>query len=133
MNGNIPDDLLYTRTHEWIRVLNNEVTVGITAYAIEQMNKEIVNVELPTVGTQLAQNASFGVIDSVKAAFDLYAPVGGKVVEVNQQILDDPAIVASSPFHEGWMIKIRMESTEDLKSLLSAEDYRGLIRSEGDR
>lgn len=133
MNATIPDDLLYTRTHEWARVRNDEVTVGITAYAIEQMNKEIVNVELPTVGTQLAQNASFGVIDSVKAAFDLYAPVGGEVVEVNQQILDDPAIVASSPFHEGWMIKIRMGSTDDLKSLLRAEDYRELIKSEGDR
>ena len=130
MNLNIPEDIFYTRTHEWARVQNDEVTVGTTAYATEQMNKEIVNVDLPTVGTQLAQNASFGVIDSVKAAFDLYAPVAGEVIEVNQQVLDDPAIVAGSPFQEGWMIKIRMESAEDLKSLLAPDDYRELIKSE---
>ncbi len=130
MNLNIPEDLSYTRTHEWARVHNDEVTVGITAYATDQMNKEIVNVDLPTVGTQLAQNAGFGVIDSVKAAFDLYAPVAGEVIEVNQQVLDDPAIVAGSPFQEGWMIKIRMESAEDLKSLLGPDDYRELISSE---
>ncbi len=130
MNLDIPEDLSYTRTHEWARVQNDEVTVGITAYATEQMNKEIVNVDLPAVGTQLAQNASFGVIDSVKAAFDLYAPVAGEVIEVNQQVLDDPAIVAGAPFQEGWMIKIRMESAEDLKSLLSPDDYRELIKSE---
>ncbi len=130
MNLNIPEDIFYTRTHEWARVQNDEVTVGTTAYATEQMNKEIVNVDLPTVGTQLAQNAGLGVIDSVKAAFDLYAPVAGEVIEVNQQVLDDPAIVAGSPFQEGWMIKIRMESAEDIKSLLAPDDYRELIKSE---
>lgn len=133
MTLSIPEDLLYTRTHEWARAHNDVVTVGITDYAIEQMNREIVNVDLPTVGTQLAQNASFGVIDSVKAAFDLYAPVAGEVVEVNQQVLDDPAIVATSPFQEGWMIKIRMGSAEDLKSLLGPDDYRELIKSEEER
>jgi len=130
MTLDIPEDIFYTRTHEWARVHNDEVTVGITAYATDQMNKEIVNVDLPTVGTQLAQNASLGVIDSVKAAFDLYAPVAGEVIEVNQQVLDDPAIVAGSPFQEGWMIKIRMESAEDIKSLLAPDDYRELIKSE---
>ena len=130
MTLDIPEDIFYTRTHEWAHVHNDEVTVGITAYATDQMNKEIVNVDLPTVGTQLAQNASFGVIDSVKAAFDLYAPVTGEVIEVNQQVLDDPAIVAGSPFQEGWMIKIRMESAEDIKSLLAPDDYRELIKSE---
>ena len=129
MEYEIPADLLYAKTHEWARASISEITVGITSYAVEQMDKEIVNVELPEKGTQVTKSESFGVVDSVKAAFDLYAPAGGEVVSVNDSIAEQPEIVAESPYENGWMIKIKMSNPEDLKDLMKPEEYKLFLES----
>ena len=126
----IPEGLYYTKTHEWARVSGNEATVGITAYAVAEMNKEIVHVELPEIGTDATQEESFGVIDSVKAAFDLYAPVSGKIVALNDEVAASPELVATSPYRDGWMVRISMEKPQDVNNLLSADQYKELIKQE---
>lgn len=126
----IPDDLLYAKTHEWARVDNLEVTVGISSYAVEQMDKEIVNIELPEKGRVLVKGESFGVVDSVKAAFDLYAPVSGEVTAVNKILLNQPYLVANAPYTEGWMIKIKMSNTRDPGDLMKSEKYKTFLESE---
>ena len=126
----IPDNLLYAKTHEWARVDNLEVTVGISSYAVEQMDKEIVNIELPEKGRVLAKGESFGVVDSVKAAFDLYAPVSGEVTAVNKILLNQPDLVANAPYTEGWMIKIKMSNTRDPDDLMKSEKYKTFLESE---
>ena len=130
MEYEIPNDLLYAKTHEWARVENLDVTVGITSYAVEQMDKEIVNIELPEKGRTLAKGGSFGVVDSVKAAFDLYAPVSGEVTAVNKTILNQPELVANAPYTDGWMIKIKMSGTRDLADLMKSEKYKTFLESE---
>jgi len=128
---NIPDNLLYTKTHEWAQVNDLEVTVGITDYACGQLNREIVHVELPTVGTKARQEESFGALDAVKASFDLYAPVSGEIVAVNKEVIENPTIVGSSPYYDGWMIKVAMSNPLELKKLLRPEEYGRLLDSEG--
>jgi len=123
----IPSGLYFAKSHEWVSISDSIATVGITAYAVAQMDKEIVNVELCKVETQLTKGQSFGIVDSVKAAFDLYAPVSGKVTEINNTILQDPAIVATSPYDDGWMIKISMSNPEETNELLKADEYKRLI------
>jgi glycine cleavage system H protein len=130
MQYEIPDDLLYAKTHEWARVDNLDVTLGITSYAVEQMDKEIVNIELPEKGRIVAKGESFGVVDSVKAAFDLYSPVNGEVTAVNKSILNQPEMVANAPYTEGWMIKIRMSNAHDLDDLMKSEKYKTFLESE---
>ena len=130
MQYEIPDNLLYAKTHEWARVNNLEVTVGISSFAVEQMNKEIVNIELPEKGRILAQGESFGVVDSVKAAFDLYAPVSGEATLVNKTILNQPELVANAPYTDGWMIKIKMSNTRELDDLMKPEKYKTFLESE---
>jgi glycine cleavage system H protein len=126
----LPQDLYYTKTHEWARVREGEATVGITAYAVAEMNKEIVNVDLPHPGTAVTREEPFGVIDSVKAAFDLYAPVSGKIVAVNDDVMATPELVATSPYTRGWMVRISLEKPEETDSLLTAAQYRELIEQE---
>lgn len=123
----IRSGLFYAKSHEWVSISDSIATVGITAYAVAQMDKEIVNVELCKVETQLTKGQSFGIVDSVKAAFDLYAPVSGKVTEINNTIPQDPAIVANFPYDDGWMIKISMSNPEETKELLKAGEYKKLI------
>ncbi len=126
----IPEDLLYAKSHEWARVSDSEVTVGITAYAVDQMDKEIVNVDLPEKGTTLKKAESFGVVDSVKAAFDIYAPVSGEVIDVNTTIADNPELVADSPYDAGWMIKIKMSNPDDVRDLMKPGEYKTFLESE---
>ena len=123
----IRSGLFYAKSHEWVSISDSIATVGITAYAVAQMDKEIVNVELCKVETQLTKGKSFGIVDSVKAAFDLYAPVSGKVTEINNAISQDPAIVANFPYDDGWMIKISMSNPEETNELLKAGEYKRLI------
>jgi len=130
MQYEIPDDLLYAKTHEWARVDNLDVMVGISSYAVEQMDKEIVNIELPAKDRILAKGESFGVVDSVKAAFDLYAPVSGVVTAVNKILLTQPELVANAPYTDGWMIKIRMSNTRELDDLMKSEKYKTFLESE---
>lgn len=118
-----PADLRYTKEHEWCRVDGDTATIGITAYAIERLGGEITLVELPDDGGEVRQDETFGTIESVKAASDLYAPVSGVVSEVNEELADNPEVVAESPYGEGWMLKIHMSDKGELGSLMDAAAY----------
>ncbi len=126
---NIPDDLLYTEEHEWVRVEDNEAVVGITDYAQSELG-DVVYVELPEVGSRTKQMEPFGTIEAVKAVSDLYAPLSGKVVEINEALADNPELVNKDPYGEGWMIRIEMEDPSELDNLLDADSYRNLIGQE---
>jgi len=123
---NVPADLKYTREHEWIRVEGDNVTVGVTDFAQGELG-DIVFVEIETVGETLDKGDTFGTIEAVKTVSDLYMPVGGEVVELNSALEEAPELVNSDPYGQGWMIKIKMSSPDDLGSLLSAEDYSALV------
>jgi glycine cleavage system H protein len=118
----IPGDLKYTESDEWIRVEGNEATIGITDYAQDHLN-DIVYVELPDVGAEFDQNASFGVVESVKAASDLHMPVSGTVTAANDSLEDDPETVNSAPYGDGWFIKITVKDASELDGLMDAETY----------
>jgi glycine cleavage system H protein len=117
-----PTDRRYTTEHEWIKPEGEHYVVGITAFAQDQLG-DIVYVELPKVGEQLEAGKAFGVIESVKTASDLYAPVSGEVVEVNGELVDQPQSVNDDPYERGWMIKIRAGNASELEQLLTADQY----------
>ena len=117
-----PDDVRYTKDHEWAREEGGLVVVGITGYATDQLG-DVVFVELPEVGRQLESGKSFGVVEAVKTVSDLYAPVPGEVVAVNGTLSDNPAVVNQDPYGEGWMIKIRPSNPSALGQLLNSVDY----------
>ncbi|HDP98101.1 MAG TPA: glycine cleavage system protein GcvH [bacterium] len=119
----IPNELLYTEEHEWVLVDDGVVAVGITDYAQGELG-DIVFVELPGVDTEVKQTEPFGTIEAVKAVSDLFSPVSGVVVEINDLLQDKPELINQSPYDEGWMIKIRMSDTSELKSLMSPESYK---------
>lgn len=121
-----PDDVRYTQEHEWAREEGGVVAVGITSYATEQLG-DVVFVELPEIGRKLETGKAFGVVEAVKTVSDLYAPIGGEVVEVNGAISDNPALVNQSPFGEGWLIKIKPASGAELGKLMSNVDYEKLV------
>jgi glycine cleavage system H protein len=124
----VRDDLRYTDDHEWLRLDGDVGTVGVTAYAADQLG-DIVFVELPAVGSMLGTSQAFGVVESVKAVSDLLAPVAGEVVEVNGLLADRPELVNSDPYGDGWMIKLRLPAGESGGGLLDAEAYRELTRA----
>ena len=123
---NIPSNLRYTKEHEWIRVEGNEAYVGITDYAQSELG-EIVFVDITTEGETLGQGEVFGSVEAVKTVSDLNMPVEGEVLEVNETINDQPELVNNDPYGEGWMIKITVDSPEELDNLLDAEGYQALI------
>ncbi|TFE67231.1 glycine cleavage system protein GcvH [Methylacidiphilum caldifontis] len=127
---NIPSDRLYTETHEWVSVNGDIATIGITEHAQRELS-DIVYIELPKVGDRFTQKAVVGVIESVKAASDLYAPVSGEIVAVNTQLIDHPSLVNSNPYGEGWMFKMKMNHLEELSSLKDAEAYNEFLREKG--
>jgi glycine cleavage system H protein len=120
-----PDDLRYSKEHEWVRVDGTTATIGITAYAADELG-DVVFVDLPAVGTRLEQFASFGVVESVKAVSDLYAPVSGEVTEVNGELGANPELVNSDPFGAGWMIKVKLGDAGQVEGLLDAAGYEQL-------
>ena len=122
----VPTDLRYTDDHEWVRVEGDEATIGITAYAADQLG-DIVFVELPDVGRTVAQAAAFGVVESVKAVSDLFAPVSGHVVAANAELGANPELVNSDPYDAGWMIRVTLADAAQLDSLLDADAYDALI------
>ena len=124
--SSVPDDLRYSKEHEWIRVDGDTVTVGITAFAQEQLG-DVVFVELPEKGARVRQHSSLGVVESVKAASDVYAPISGEVLERNVKVIESPELVNSAPYGDGWMIKVRLADKGELTKLLSAADYRSHI------
>ena len=121
----IPSDLRYTKEHEWVRVEGDVATVGITQHAADQLG-DIVFVELPEPGRVLAQFATFGVVESVKAVSDLFAPVAGEVLEGNASLLATPEVVNSDPYGTGWMLRIRLSDSGQLEHLLDAAAYEAL-------
>ncbi len=124
-----PEGLLYTKEHEWVLVENGEATVGITAYAVDQLG-DIVYVELPAVGASFKQMETFGVVESVKAVADLYCPLSGEVVEVNEALEEHPEWVNQDPYDKGWMIRIKLHNPDETGALLSAQDYRRYVEEE---
>ena len=119
-----PSELKYASSHEWARLEEDgTVTVGITDHAQESLG-DVVFVELPDVGASLAAGDDAGVVESVKAASDIYAPVGGEVLAINEQLEDEPETVNSDPYNDGWFFKLQPTDTAELEALLSAEDYQ---------
>lgn len=125
-----PNDVRYLKSHEWARPEGDVFTVGISDFAVEQLNHEIVYVELPEVGKKLTAGDTFGVIESVKAASDMYTPIAGTVTEVNEAVVTDPNQVSEGPYAGGWMIKIKADTPADFDQLLSPEDYDKQVSEE---
>ena len=125
-----PEDLKYTEEHEWVQVEEDIVTIGITDFAQEQLG-DVVFVELPEVGDEVDAGKSFGVVESVKAVSDIYAPVSGDVVEVNDGLPDEPETINSSPYDDGWLIKIKLTDPSELDDLMDAESYQEFIEQDG--
>ncbi len=123
---NIPSNLKYSKDHEWVRVEGDMAYIGITDFAQSELG-EIVIVDITTEGETLAREAVFGSIEAVKTVSDLFMPVGGEVSEVNPKLEDNPELVNSDPYGEGWMIKVKMTNLSEVGSLLDAEAYKALI------
>jgi len=122
----VPENLKYTEEHEWVSVDGDVATIGITDYAQSELG-DIVFVELPEIGFETTKAEPFGSIEAVKAVSDMFAPVSGEVTEVNDRLIDEPEIINKDPYGEGWFIKVKLADESELKSLLSAEDYKGKI------
>lgn len=122
----VPTELRYTKDHEWVRVDGDEATIGITQYAADQLG-DIVFVELPETGRTLEQFATFGVVESVKAVSDLFAPLAGEVVAANDALAGSPELVNSDPYGEGWMLRVRVGDTTQLEELLAPDAYDDLV------
>jgi len=123
-----PSDYLYSREHEWVRVADDVCMLGITEFAQQELG-EVVFVELPEVGQVFNANDELGTIESVKAVAEVYSPVAGEVVEINEAVVDDPEMLNDDPHGEGWLVKIRFSSADDLKALMTAEQYEEYIKS----
>jgi glycine cleavage system H protein len=121
----VPADLRYTKEHEWVRVDGDEATVGVTEFAAQQLG-DVVFVELPDVGRSVDQFAAFGVVESVKAVSDLFAPVSGEVVAANEDLRSKPELVNSDPYGEGWLVRVRVRDASELDELLDPAAYDAL-------
>lgn len=121
-----PNELKYTESHEWVHIDGEKCTVGITDHAQDQLG-DIVFVDLPQVGAELSQGDTLGSIESVKSVSDVYSPVSGKVIEVNEKLLDNPELVNQDPFGEGWIAVLELTDTDNLGSLITAEEYQSQI------
>ena len=124
-----PAALKYSREHEWVKVEGKVALVGITDFAQSELG-DVVYVELPGVGAELEANSTFGVVESVKAVSDLYAPVTGTVAEINQQLNDEPELVNSDPYEDGWMLRIEMSDATEVDGLMDAEEYKTFVEDE---
>jgi glycine cleavage system H protein len=124
-----PDDLKYTREHEWARSRDGKVVVGITDFAQDQLG-DVVYVELPDVGDEVKRGESFGVVESTKAVSELFAPISGKVVEVNDPLTDAPEAINEDPYEEGWMIAVAPSDPKELADLMDAKAYRAFVEEQ---
>jgi glycine cleavage system H protein len=123
---NFPDNLKYTKDHEWIRVEGNTAYIGITEFAQKELG-DIVYVDISTVGEDVEKEAVFGTVEAVKTVSDLFMPVNGKVLEVNSKIDSNPELVNNDPYGDGWMIKVELSNPSEVDGLLSAADYKKII------
>ena len=124
-----PDDLKYTKEHEWARYLDGRVTVGITDYAQDALG-EVVYLELPENDSDISREDTFGVIESVKAVSDLFAPVSGRVVEVNSALVESPEMINTDPYGEGWLMVVEPSDVAELDELMTAKEYAEHVRSQ---
>jgi len=124
-----PESLKYTKEHEWARVSGNVATVGITAYAKDQLG-DVVYLELPEPGATVKKGEPFGVVESTKAVSELFAPISGKVLKVNKALVDAPEIINDDPHEKGWMVEVEMSNPADANELLSAKQYEELVASD---
>ena len=129
--ANVPDDLHYSKDHEWVRVDGDTVVIGITDHAQEQLG-DVVYVELPKACDEFAANDSFGSVESVKAVSEIFTPVSGKVTDANQSLADEPEKVNNDPYGEGWMIKMTMSKSGEVDSLLTAAEYEDFTKAESE-
>jgi glycine cleavage system H protein len=127
--ANVPEDLHYSKDHEWVRVEGNIASIGITDYAQNSLG-DVVYVELPKVGEDFAANESFGSVESVKAVSEVFSPISGTVAEVNESLNDEPEKVNGDPYGDGWMIKVNMSSPGEVDSLLTAAEYEDFTKGE---
>jgi glycine cleavage system H protein len=127
--ANVPEDLHYSKDHEWVRVDGNEAIIGITDYAQNSLG-DVVYVELPKPGDSFASNESFGSVESVKAVSEVFTPVTGEVVRINESLADEPEKVNGDPYGEGWMIRIRMSHPGEVDSMLTAAEYEDFTKAE---
>lgn len=124
-----PEDLKYTKEHEWVLIEGGTATVGITDYAQDQLG-DIVFVELPAVGDKVSKEDAFGVVESVKAVSDIYAPLSGKVIEVNDDLPDDPEMLNEDPYGDGWIIRIELTDPAEIEDLLTSVEYEQYVAEE---
>jgi glycine cleavage system H protein len=124
-----PEDLRYTREHEWARMKGDKVVIGITDFAQDQLG-DVVYVELPDLGDAVKKGEAFGVVESTKAVSELFAPVSGKVVEVNDPLADAPETINEDPYEEGWMIVVQPSDPKELEALMDAKAYRGFVEEQ---
>jgi glycine cleavage system H protein len=124
-----PDELKYTEEHEWVLLEDGVVTVGISDFAQDALG-DVVFVEIPEVGTILEVGKPFGVVESVKAVSDVYAPVSGEVIEINEELQDTPELINTSPYEDGWMIKIKLADNTELDDLMDADGYQEFVEEE---
>jgi len=117
-----PEGLKYSKEHEWVPVGGNTATIGITEYAQEELG-DIVYVELPEIGEKIVKDDPFGAVESVKAVSDIYAPVSGTVLEINDVLPDNPETINDDPYGDGWMVRVELTDKDDLKDLMDAEEY----------
>jgi glycine cleavage system H protein len=122
----VPDELKYTKSHEWVRLNGETATVGITDHAQAELT-DVVFVELPTPGRQVSAGEAVAVVESVKTASDIYSPVSGEILEVNPRVVDNPALVNSEPYDGGWFYRIRLSKADEVNQLLSAPAYTAQI------
>jgi glycine cleavage system H protein len=123
-----PNDYLYSREHEWVRVEDDVCVLGITEFAQQELG-EVVFVELPEAGQVFNADDEVGTIESVKAVAEVYTPVAGEILEINDAVVDDPELLNEDPHAEGWLLKIRFSSASDLKALMTAEQYEEYVKS----
>jgi glycine cleavage system H protein len=124
-----PKELRYSHEHEWVAVEENIATIGVTDYAQEQLG-DVVYVELPQIGTQVTKDEAFGVVESVKAVSDVYAPVSGTVSEINVSLPDSPETVNEDPYGDAWMIRVEMSDPDELEDLMTAAQYKEFVAEE---
>ncbi len=126
-----PKNFLYTEEHEWLNTEGSEVTIGVTSFAAEQLG-DIVFVELPEPGESFSKGDTFGTIESVKAVSDLYMPIDGEVIAINEDLEDTPELVNSNPFEEGWMVKLTISDESQLSELMNVEDYEKFVKEQAE-
>ena len=127
--ANVPDNLHYSKDHEWVRVESDVAVIGITDHAQEQLG-DVVYVELPKSGESFSSNESFGSVESVKAVSEIFTPISGEIAEVNESLADEPEKVNKDPYGAGWMIKVKMRTPGEVDSLLTAAEYEDFTKAE---